>query len=152
MGVRVGPKPRVWNRSWMPLTRSLCVISLGYHWRDHVSSESILDGINIWQANRLVTQRQLRHCGHLAHLLNGDYIHRVIFEKDDPEQRKPKGVSHRTIVLSNKSHLPGDDRDGLETGLSLFLSHSCSPWLLLTFFSLPLALSFALCFIKAWWV
>ena len=71
-------------------TKSLRRI-MGYSWRDYVSNQDVLDGADMRQVTCLITERQLRHYGHVARLPDDDPAHMVISERDDPEWARPRG-------------------------------------------------------------
>ena len=64
---------------------------MGFCWNDYASNQRLLRETESWPITSIVRKRQLRLYGHEAHYPEADPGHWVVSEKDNPEQRKPRG-------------------------------------------------------------
>ena len=74
---------------------SFATISLrrifGYHWRDHVSNQEVLDRAGMGRVTCLIRERQLRFYGHVVRFPMEDPAHRILNARDPVGWNRRRG-------------------------------------------------------------
>ena len=88
------------------LTSSLRRI-FGYHWRDHVSNQAVLDRAGMGRVSCLIRERQLRFYGHVVRFPGDDPAHRILSARDPVGWRRPVGSPRASWMRQLGAHMEG---------------------------------------------
>lgn len=69
---------------------------VGYCWNDLGLNQRLFHETESRFVTILVCEHQLRLCGHMAQFPDVDNVYRVVFVRDNPEQRTPRGRPHNS--------------------------------------------------------